>query len=64
MGVGTVVRTLRLRYVIIKFSQMDSLSNFLTHGAPLESSAIMRDTKVENTDKNASCLSFTKFNEK
>ena len=49
MGVGTVVRTLRLRYVIVKFSQMDSLPNFLTHGAPLESSAIMRDTKVENS---------------
>ena len=43
---------------------MDSLPNFLTHGAPLESSAIMRDTKVEDTDKNASCLPFTKFNEK
>ena len=24
-----------LRYVITKFSQIDSLANFLTHGAPL-----------------------------
>ena len=24
-----------VRYVITKFSQMDSLPNFLTHGAPL-----------------------------
>ena len=35
-----------VRYVITKFSRMDSLSNFVTHGAPLralrahESSAI------------------------
>ena len=33
-----------VRYVITKFSRMDSLPNFLTHGAPLrarESSAII-----------------------
>ena len=31
-----------VRYVITKFSQMDSLPNFLTHGAPLRAREELR----------------------
>ena len=32
-----------VRYVITKFSRIDSLPNFVTHGAALESSAIINN---------------------
>ena len=43
IGLHEVCVRVGVRYVITKFSRMDSLPNFLTHGAPLrarESSAI------------------------
>ena len=48
IGLHEVCVRVGVRYVITKFSRMDSLPNFLTHGAPLralrarESSAIIR----------------------
>ena len=44
IGLHEVCVRVGVRYVITKFSRMDSLPNFLTHGAPLrarESSAII-----------------------
>ena len=35
-----------VRYVITKFSRMDSLPNFLTHGAPLRA----RELRYESRD--------------
>ena len=35
IGLHEVCERVGVRYVITKFSRMDSLSNFLTHGAPL-----------------------------
>ena len=46
IGLHEVCVRVGVRYVITKFSRMDSLPNFLTHGAPLrarESSAMMMD---------------------
>ena len=36
IGLHEVCVRTGVRYVITKFSRMDSLPNFLTHGAPLE----------------------------
>ena len=53
---GKSVRT-DVRYVITKFSGMDGLPNFLTHGAPLrafrvrESSAISQLVRQKGDDK-------------
>ena len=38
-----------MRYVITKFSRMDSLPNFLTHGAPLARFA--RESSAKNAEK-------------
>ena len=48
---GKSVRT-DVRYVITKFSGMDSLPNFLTHGAPLKLSSAMTPSRKakEKTD--------------
>ena len=43
-----------VRYVITKFSQMDSLPNFLTHGAPLCARfARARSSAIINLPENA-----------
>ena len=43
-----VGRRAGVRYVITKFSPMDSLPNFLTHGAPLRA----RDSSANNNNNN------------
>ena len=40
IGLHEVCVRVGVRYVITKFSRMDSLPNFITHDAPRESSAI------------------------
>ena len=54
IGLHEVCVRVGVRYVIIKFSRMDSLPNFLTHGAPLRArfahagAPLLTDPKVNN----------------
>ena len=51
IGLHEVCVRVGVRYVITKFSRMDSLPNFLTHGAPLrarESSANKRSDQYQS----------------
>ena len=51
IGLHEVCVRTGVRYVITKFSGMDGLPNFLTHGAPLRargSSAINSDKRTED----------------
>ena len=41
-----------VRYVITKFSQMDSLPNFLTHGAPLCARFARARSSANNNNNN------------
>ena len=51
-----------VRYVITKFSQMDSLPNFLTHGAPLRARfARARSSATIKCDYNVHCAVKTVF---
>ena len=48
IGLHEVCVRVGVRYVITKFSPMDSLPNFLTHGAPLRA----RDSSANNNNNN------------
>ena len=48
IGLPEVCVRVGVRYVITKFSQMDSLPNFLTHGAPLRARFRARELRYEN----------------
>ena len=63
IGLHEVCVRVGVRYVITKFSRMDSLPNFVTHGAPLralrarESSAIMICSQCKKYKKETTLLS-------
>ena len=45
-----------VRYVITKFSQMDSLPNFLTHGASQARASLARELRYLRNRKRFPCL--------
>ena len=52
IGVHEVCVRVGVRYVITKFSRMDSLPNFVTHGAPLRA---LRARELRYKVYNTSC---------
>ena len=50
-----------VRYVITKFSRMDSLPNFLTHGAPQARASRARELRYDNVTKKLYCVTSVTF---
>ena len=57
IGLNEVCVRVGVRYVITKFSGMDSLPNFLTHGAPLRALRARGSSAKTVTYESAKCVS-------
>ena len=61
IGLNEVCVRVGVRYVITKFSGMDSLLNLLTHGAPQARASRAKELRYDNVTKKLYCVTSVTF---